>query len=146
MEDACMLETILFTHSILIKVFLGFLVGGLFVPMMTAKNPQGLKKASLIYTFIFQALITMIAFAGLIAMIVGEYPMSLAIILMVVVWAVMMYIEIRKHKVIKIANLENPETYKLIKGMFVKISLVQVLLVAAMVVLMVLKAKGVISL
>ncbi|MFT7880372.1 MAG: hypothetical protein ABXS91_08270 [Sulfurimonas sp.] len=141
-----MIETILLTHSILTKVFLGFLVGGLFMPMMTTKNPQALKKVSLIYTFMFQAIITMIAFAGLVAMVVGEYPVSLAIILMVVVWGVMMYIEIRKHKLVKVANLENPTTYKLIKGLFIKIGVIQILLVAAMVVLMVLRAKGVISL
>ena len=141
-----MIDTMLFTHSILIKVFLGFLVGGLFMPMMTSKNPQSLKKISLIYTFLFQALITMIAFAGLVAMIVGEYPMNLAIILMIVIWAVMMYIEIRKHKLVKIANLGNETTYKLIKGAFVKIGIVQIILVAAMVVLMVLRDKGVITL
>ena len=141
-----MIETILFTHSILIKLFLGFLVGGLFMPMMTAKNPQALKKVSLIYTFIFQGIITMIAFAGLVAMVMGEYAMSLAIIVMIVIWVVMMYIEIRKHKLVKVANLGNPTTYKLIKGLFVKIGVIQILLVAAMVVLMVLRAKGVISL
>lgn len=141
-----MIETMLFTHSILIKLFLGFLVGGLFMPMMTTKNPQALKKVSLIYTAIFQGIITMIAFAGLVAMIVGEYSMNLAIILMIVIWAVMMYIEIKKHKVIKLANLENPTTYKLVKGAFIKIGVVQIILVAGMVVLMVLRAKGVISL
>ena len=141
-----MIETILLTHSILIKMFLGFLVGGLFMPMMTGKNPQALKKISMIYTFIFQAIITMIAFAGLVAFIVGEYSMNLAIILMIVVWAVMMYIEIRKHKLVKVANLGNPKTYKLIRGLFIKIGIVQILLVAAMVVLMVLRVKGVISL
>lgn len=141
-----MIETILFTHSILIKLFLGFLVGGLFMPMMTTKNPQALKKVSLIYTFIFQGIITMIAFAGLVAMVMGEYSMSLAIIVMIVIWVVMMYIEIRKHKLVKVANLGNPATYKLIKGLFVKIGVIQILLVAAMVVLMVLRAKGVISL
>ena len=136
----------LFTHSILIKIFLGFLVIGLFLPMVTTKNPQALKKISLIYTAIFQGLITMIAFAGIIAFIFGKYSISLPIVLMIVVWVVMMYIEIRKHKLVKIANLENPTTYKLIKGAFVKIGLVQILLVAAMVVLMVLRAKGVITL
>ena len=141
-----MIETILLTHSILIKMFLGFLVGGLFMPMMTGKNPQALKKISMIYTFIFQAIIAMIAFAGLVAFIVGEYSMNLAIILMIVVWAVMMYIEIRKHKLVKVANLGNPKTYKLIRGLFIKIGIVQILLVAAMVVLMVLRVKGVISL
>jgi hypothetical protein len=141
-----MIETILLTHSLLIKLFLGFLIGGLFMPMMTTKNPQAMKKVSLIYTFIFQAVITMIAFAGLVAMVVGEYSMNLAIILMIVVWGVMMYIEVRKHKLVKVANLGNPKTYKLIKGLFVKIGLIQILLVAAMVVLMVLRAKGVVSL
>lgn len=141
-----MIETILMTHSLLTKLFLGFLVGGLFMPMMTAKNPQSLKKVSLIYTFIFQAIITMIAFAGLVAMVVGEYPISLVIVLMIVIWAVMMYIEIRKHKLVKVANLGNPVTYKLIKGLFVKIGLIQILLVAVMVVLMVLRAKGILSL
>ncbi|MFT7823919.1 MAG: hypothetical protein ABXS92_04080 [Sulfurimonas sp.] len=141
-----MLETMLFTHSILIKLFLGFLVGGLLMPMMTGKNPKALKKVSLIYTLIFQAILTMIAFAGLVAMIVGEYQMNLAIIVMIVLWAVMVYMEIRKHKLVKVANLENPTTYKLIKGAFVKIGLVQIVLVAAMVVLMVLRAKGVIDL
>ena len=116
------------------------------MPMMTGKNPQALKKISMIYTFIFQAIITMIAFAGLVAFIVGEYSMNLAIILMIVVWAVMMYIEIRKHKLVKVANLGNPKTYKLIRGLFIKIGIVQILLVAAMVVLMVLRVKGVISL
>ncbi len=141
-----MIETILFTHSILIKLFLGFLIGGLFMPMMTTKNPQALKKVGLIYTFLFQAIITMIAFAGLILMMVGHYPMSLSVMVMIVVWGVMMYIEIRKYKLVKIANLENPTTYGLIKGAFIKVSVIQILLVAAMVVLMVLKAKGVISL
>ncbi|MDM5272275.1 hypothetical protein PGH07_08785 [Sulfurovum sp. zt1-1] len=141
-----MIETILLTHSILIYMFLGFLVGGLFMPMMTTKNPQVLKKISMIYTFIFQAIITMIAFAGLVAFVVGEYSMNMAIVLMIVIWAVMMYIEIRKHKLVKVANLGNPTTYKLIRGLFIKIGFVQILLVAVMVVLMVLRVKGVISL
>lgn len=140
-----MIETMLFTHSILVKVFLAFLVGGIFIPMMTSKNPQGLKKASLFYTFIFQAIATMIAFAGLILMMVGHYPLSIGVMVMIAVWGLMMYIEIRKYKLIKIANLENPTTYTLIKGAFIKISVVQILLVAGMVVLMVLKAKGALS-
>ena len=57
---------------------------------------------------------------------------------MIVIWAVMMYIEIRKHKLVKIANLENPTTYKLIKGAFFKIGVVQIVLVEARVVMMVL--------
>lgn len=141
-----MIAEMLIVHSILVKTFLGFLVGGLLIPMMTAKNPLGFKKASFIYTMIFQAIATMIAFTGIIAVFSGDLGWPLSTIIMVVIWAVLMYIEIKKHKLIKIANLQNPETHRLLKGVFLKISLVQILLVAAMVVLMVLKAKGIIAL
>ncbi len=141
MEVAQMLAV----HSILVKVFLGFLVAGLFIPFMI-KKPAGFKKASFIYTMIFQAIATMIAFVGLIAVFTGDLGWQVTTIIMVVVWAVMMYIEIKKHKLVKIANLENEQTFKVIKGAFLKISVVQILLVAVMVVLMILKAKGVISL
>ena len=141
-----MIAEMLAVHSILVKTFLGFLVGGLLIPMMTAKNPLGFKKASFIYTMMFQAIATMIAFTGIVAVFTGDLGWPLSTIIMVVVWAVLMYIEIKKHKLIKVANLQNPETHKLLKGVFLKISLVQILLVAVMVVLMVLKAKGIVAL
>ncbi|WP_309500024.1 hypothetical protein [Sulfurovum sp.] len=139
-----MVEQMLVAHSILVKVFLAFLVGGLLIPMMTAKNPLGFKKASFIYTMIFQAIATMIAFAGIVAVFTGNLGWSTTTIIMVVVWAVLMYIEIKKFKLIKVANLQNPDTHRLLKVAFLKISSVQILLVAAMVVLMVLKVKGII--
>ncbi|WP_309496632.1 hypothetical protein [Sulfurovum sp.] len=140
-----MLETILSSHSLLVKVLLGFLVGGLLIPMLTAKNPLGFKKASLIYTFTFQGITTMIAFVGVVAMFMADLPMTVSIYIMVALWAVMMYIEIKKYKVIKMANTDNPETHSLLKGAFYKISMVHILLVVIMIVLMVLNAKGVIS-
>lgn len=139
-----MVEQMLAAHSILVKVFLAFLVGGLLIPMMTTKNPLGFRKASFIYTMIFQAIATMIAFAGIVAIFTGDLGWSTTTIIMVVVWAVLMYIEIKKYKLIKLANLENPDTHKVLKGVFMKISVIQILLVAAMIVLMVLKVKGVI--
>ena len=140
-----MIAQMLATHSILVKIFLGFLVAGLFIPMMTAKNPLGFRKASFIYTMVFQAIATMIAFTGLVAMMMGEMSLSIGIIIMIVLWAVMMFLEIKKYKLIKIAKIENPETHKVLKGGFLKISVVQILLVAVMVVLMVLKAKGILA-
>jgi hypothetical protein len=88
----------------------------------------------------------MVAFSGIVLFFVAEYSMSTPIIIMIAVWVVMMYIEIRKYKLIKVANLQNPTTNQLIRRAFYMISLVQILLLAAMVVLMVLRAKGVISL
>jgi len=142
MEVAQMLAA----HSILVKAFLGFLVGGLFIPLMTSKNPLGFRKASFIYTMIFQAIATMIAFAGLVAVFTGDLSWETTTIIMVAVWAIMMYIEIKKYKAIKVANIQNTDTHKVLKSAFIKISIVQILLVAIMVVLMILKAKGVITL
>ena len=140
-----MTAQILATHSILVKVFLAFLVAGLFIPKMTAKNPLGFRKASFIYTMVFQGLATMVAFTGLVGMMVGELPLSMAVILMIVIWGLMMFIEIKKYKLIKIAKIENPETHRVLKGGFLKISVVQILMVAVMVVLMILKAKGILA-
>lgn len=132
-------------HSILVKVFLGFLVLGMLVPFMTAKNPQGFRKGSFIYTMIFQAIATMIAFAGLVAVFTGDLGWSTTTIIMVAVWAVMMYIEIKKYKAIKLGNLNNPDIYKMLRSAFIRISIIQILLVTIMVVLMILKVKGIVS-
>ena len=132
-------------HSILVKVFLGFLVIGMIVPFMTAKNPQGFRKGSFIYTMIFQAIATMIAFAGLVAVFTGDLGWSTTTIIMVAVWAVMMYIEIKKYKAIKLGNINNPDIHKMLKSAFIRISIIQILLVVIMVVLMILKVKGVVS-
>ena len=140
-----MLEEIIASHSILVTVFLVFLVGGLFIPSMTAKDPLAFRKASFIYTMVFQAIASMIAFTGLVAMVMGEYTFTIGIILMILIWAAMMYIEIKKYKVIKTTNIEDPAKHALLKSLFYKISAVQVFLIAVMVVLMVFKAKGLIA-
>ena len=132
-------------HSILVYVFLGFLVGGIFVPMLTAKNPAGFKKASFIYTMIFQAIATMVAFAGIVAIFTGDLGWSVTSIIMMVIWAVLMMSEIKKHKLIKLGNLNDEVTHTLLKNVFYKISALQITLVALMIVLMMLKVEGVIS-
>jgi len=132
-----MIETMLMTHSILIKAFLAFLVLGLFIPKMTANDPLKFKKASLIYTMTFQALMSMIVFVGIIALVAGELPFGLSTIIMIVVFALMMALEIVKYKKIKKGNIENAG--------FVKTGIINILILVAIVVLMILKAKGVVA-
>jgi hypothetical protein len=141
-----MLEDIVLSHSILVQLFLAFLVGGVLIPVMTAKNPLGFRKASFIYTMIFQAIATMIAFTGLIAMVIGEFGFTLSTTIMIVIWVVLMYIEIRKYKLIKLSDIQNAQTHTLLKGAFIKISVVQILLVAMMVLFKILEVKGIIAL
>lgn len=134
------------THSMLVNVFLGFLLIGFIIPMLTGKNPLGFKKASFIYTMTFQALATMIAFSGIVAVFTGDLGWEPTTIMMFAIWAVMMYIEIQKHKAIKVANLNNEATFKVLKSGFIKISVVQVMLLAIMMVVMLLKHKGMFTL
>jgi len=141
-----MVEQVIASHSILVKIFLAFLVAGFFIPMMTAKHPLKFRKASFIYTMIFQALATMIAFTGLVAMAMGDYGFTFSIILMILIWMAMMFIEIKKYRVIKYTDVEDPAKHALLKSLFIKISSVQVFLVVAMVVFKILEAKGAISL
>jgi len=141
-----MIGQIILTHSLLVKVFLGFLAAGFFIPFMTKKKPAGFKKASFIYTMIFQAIATMIAFTGAVAWAMGEFALSLSIMVMLVIWVLLMFIEIKKYKLIKTAKIDSDEVHALLRGAFVKISAVQVMLVVMMVVLKVMEVKGVISL
>lgn len=133
-----MIETMLMTHSILIKAFLGFLVLGLFIPKMTAKDELKFKKASLIYTMTFQAFMTMIALAGLVALIAGKLPFGITTIIMIAVFAIMMALEIVKYKKIKRGDVENAG--------FMKTGIINIVILVAIVVLMILRAKGVIAL
>lgn len=132
-----MIDTMLMTHSILIKAFLGFLVLGLFIPKMTANDPLKFKKASFIYTMIFQALISMIALAGIVALVSGNLPFGITTIIMIAVFAIMMALEIVKYKKIKKGNIEDAG--------FIKTSIINIVILVAIVVLMILKAKGVIA-
>ncbi|RUM74037.1 MAG: hypothetical protein DSZ10_02330 [Sulfurovum sp.] len=141
-----MIEQMIMAHSILVKIFLGFLVGGIAIPYMTSNNPLGFRKASFIYTMIFQALATMIAFTGVVAIFAGDLGWSFSTILMVIVWVALMFIEIKKYKLIKVGNVQKESTFQLLRGAFVKISILQTLLVVIMIVLKVLEAKGMISL
>ena len=140
-----MIETILLTHSILVKVLLAFLVLGLFIPKVTASNPLKFKKASFIYTMIFQALMTMIAFAGVVALITGDLPFGISTIIMILVFAIMMALEIVKFKKIKKANLEDESTFAILRSSFLKTGIINIVILVIMVVLMILKAKGVVA-
>ncbi len=133
---------ILETHSFLIQLFLGFLIGGLFIPILIKNNSKGFKKSAFIYTMIFQAILTMIAFAGIVAVFAGDLEWSMTTIIMVAVWGIMMIIEIKKYKAIKLANLKDMETYRVMKSAFVKISVIEILLVVIMMGIMMLQAKG----
>ena len=138
-----MIEQMLTTHSLLVDIFLGLLVLGILIPFVTSENSLGFRKASFIYTMTFQAIASMVAFTGVIAVFSGDLGWEPTTILMFGIWAAMMMIEIKKYKAIKLANLENIVTYQVLKVGFIKISLVQIFLVVIMMAIMILQAKDI---
>jgi len=141
-----MVEEIVASHRFLVELFALFVLFGLVIPKMTAGKSLKFRKASFIYTMIFQALATMAAFTGLVAMVVGKYAFGLSIILMILIWGTLMFIEIKKYKTIKIAQVENAETHLLLQTLFYKITIVEFFLIAVMVAIKMMEVKGAVSL
>jgi len=137
-----MIDEFLFVHKSLVYLFLIFLFSGLAIPIFSSEAIR-FKKASFIYTMSFQGLAMMVAFAGLVLLYAGHLEWDIYSATMVIVWGVMMFIEIKKYRLIKYANLTHNETFALLKSGFTKISILQILILFAMIALMVLKNTGV---
>ena len=139
------LTQIIAAHSLLVKAFLGFIFAGIAIPLLFKQKPRVFKKASFIYTLLFQAIITAILVTGIYMLLNSDIGMNISTIIMIVVWALMMFLEIKRHKAIKSLATDDLEQSNVLKAAFIKTSLIQIVLVAAMVVLMILKAKGVVA-
>jgi hypothetical protein len=137
-----MLAALLLTHRILIYTFIGFLALGFLIPILK-KEPLGFKKASFLYTMIFQAIITMIVFSGIVVLVVGDFDFGMSIIIMIAVFAVMMGIEISKYKRIKKSDLEDEATFNMIRSGFTKASVLNLIVLVGITVFMMIQAKGI---
>jgi len=115
-----MLAEMLLTHRVLIYAFIGFIVLGFLIPI-ARKEPLAFKKSSFLYTMVFQAIITMIVFSGIVALVVGNFDFGMRIIIMIAVFAVMMGIEISKYKRIKKSDLTDEATFNMIRSGFTKL-------------------------
>jgi len=136
-----MLETMLSTHSILNYIFIVFLIIGFAIPTMV-KDPLGFKKASFIHTMVFQAVMTMLLFSGIVALIVGNMPFNLPIIVMVGAFAVMMAVEISRHKRIKKSNLEETANFEIAQSGFYKAAVINLIVILAVTFFMFFRSQG----
>lgn len=132
---------ILHYHSILIKALLGFVVLGIVGAMFGAKDKEGFKKFSFVYTLIFQLILTIIAILGAVLVYQNSSLFGLSSVIMIVAFALMLFLEIKRHKRVKLLSDE----LKAYRSNFTKTAIIEIVIIALMVVLMILKAKGVIS-
>jgi protein-S-isoprenylcysteine O-methyltransferase Ste14 len=141
-----MIDEIVASHRFLVEFFALFVLSGVAIPKMTAGNPLKFRKASFIYTMTFQAIATMAAFTGLVALVVGKYAFGTSIILMVLIWGALMFIEIKKYRAIKSAWIETAHTHQLLQSLFYKITAVEFFLIVVMIVMKMMEVKGAVSL
>jgi hypothetical protein len=137
-----MINELMFVHKILVYIFFIFLVAGFAIPPMI-NDAYKFKKASFIYTMTFQALASMVAFAGLVVLYAGHMSWDIFSVSMVLVWGMMMFIEIKKYRLIKYADLTHSDNFAIIKQGFNKITILQVLIIVGMIGVMSLKNMGV---
>ncbi|RUM66529.1 MAG: hypothetical protein DSZ06_03075 [Sulfurospirillum sp.] len=135
------LTQLLSIHSLLVKLFLGFILAG-FAVALVPKSIDKIKRASFIYTMIFQLIATAILATGIYAIVAFDVPFGMSEIIMSIVWAIMMFVEIKKHKYIKNSAYDD---IGLAKKRFLTTSIIELLLTAGVVVMMILKAKGVLA-
>lgn len=136
--------TMVLYHSILIKVMLALLIGGLIIPFLSRDCAKTVKRMR-IYMFVSHGLLSMIAFSGLIAFIFADLALNLSIVVMIIMFFAMIMIEVVKYKKI----LKNQKTEHCVKQARVTIffyTLVNILMIAAMVVWKVMEAKSAVPL
>ncbi len=135
-------QEILMYHSLLIKILLAVLVINALVPFFARHHIATQMRYTRISFFIFFGFLTMVAFSGLVAFMVLEYPWNLSLTLMVAALVILIALETYRSKKLHQRWMlsENGATVSLL---YVS---AQIAIIAAMTVLMIMEKKGAISL
>jgi len=134
-----MFEEMILYHNILVKILLGLLVVGIIIPFFSKDSSKTIKRLR-IYMFFFHGLVTTVAFSGLIAFVFGKIDFNLSILAMVALYIIISVLESLKYlKILKYS--ENSK----IKATNIKYTLINILLIVALVVWKVVEHKSAVS-
>jgi len=127
-------------HAILIKVLLGVFVIGMVIPFLSAECSKTIKRTR-IYMFVSHGLITMVAFAGMVAFVFAQMDINIEIVAMIVAFLAMIGIEVVKYrKILKGGTAEG--CAKKARVTAVMFGLLNIAIIAAFVVYKVMEAKS----
>jgi len=96
-----MVQESLLYHAVIIKMFLWFLILNIVLPMLFKKDSVIGIKAVRVSAFIYSALLTMVAFTGMILFMLGTTPWSMDMTLMVILFIILATIETIRIKKLK---------------------------------------------
>ena len=136
-------EEMIFYHAILLKAMLGVLVVGMIIPFLSSECSKTIKRMR-IYMFVSHALITMIAFTGLIAFVFGKVDLKIDIIVMIISFLTMIMIEVVKYK--KLLRTGTSEgCAKTGRASVIIYTILNIAIIAGLVVYKIMEAKSAIS-
>jgi hypothetical protein len=137
-----MVEETLLYHAVMIKIFLSMLFISLLVPSLFRRDRVKEIIVTRITFFLFSALLSMVAFTGMILYMLGELPWNHGIDLMIAVLFLLSGVEIARSKKLKglwlLGQSGAASSWKYV--------LLEIAVTIAMVIIMVLEKKGAISL
>ena len=96
-----MVEEAAVYHAVMIKIFLALLVINLLIPSVLKSSRAREIKGMRISYFLFSALLTMVAFTGIILYMLMDSPWSLGLTAMVIVFLLLSAIEIARSRRIR---------------------------------------------
>jgi len=134
-----MFEEMILYHNILVKILLGLLIVGIIIPFLSKDSSQTIKRLR-IYMFFFHGLVTTVAFSGLIAFVFGKIDFNLSILAMVALYIIISVLESLKYlKILKYSDNSQ------IKVTNIKYTLINIVLIVALVVWKILEHKSAVS-
>ena len=92
-------EEMIFYHGLLIKLMLGVLLVGLIIPFLSKDCGKTVKRTR-IYMFVSHAVLTSIAFSGLVAFIFSQMEFNFSMFIMIVAFLALIGIEVLKYRII----------------------------------------------
>lgn len=96
-----MVQEALLYHAVIIKIFVALLLLNMLIPLLFKNASIARIKAIRISVFLYSALLTMIAFSGLIVYMLGTSPWDLYITLMVLLFVLLSSLEYFRIKKLK---------------------------------------------
>ena len=136
-------EEMVLYHAVLIYTMFGVLMVGMSLPFLSSICNKTIKRIR-IYMFVSHALLTMIAFTGLIAFVFAKMSMSIEIITMIVAFFVMVMVEVLKYKqILKAGNSEG--CAKTSRTTTLLYTLINIAIITGLVLYKIMEAKSAIS-
>ena len=135
-------EEMIFYHAFLIKVMLGLLVIGMVIPFLSADCAKSIRRTR-IYMFFSHALLTMIAFSGLTALIFAHMSLTTDMILMIALFFIMIMLEVFKYKKVLKGVIDKESCTKKARVNTVLFGLINIAIIVGMVIYMVIQKNAV---